>query len=437
MLRPARHVLSASLPSVGPLGLSLSLSLALAATLAATGCGDDDTGSGGSGGGTASSTGTTTGATTSGGATTGAGGDATGSGGAGGEGGVFMPDPDELEVGVWTELRPGGDTVCARGTEYVFFARPGTTNKVVVDFIGGGACWNEQTCGLGDAIFDDSVENIRGWIADDVFDGIYNHDNPDNPVGDYWHVVIPYCTGDIHWGNATVTYGEGTEDEVTIEHKGSVNARTVLDWVYEGFPAPEQVFVTGCSAGSYGSAMWAPHIMQHYDGVDVVQFGDSGAGIITPEFFQESFPSWNAEQAFPAFIPALDPALVDVLAMQLPDLYVGIADFFPTNRLSQYNTYADENQFFYFAAMGGGAIDGWTEQMLASTAEIESRTTGTFASYLAQGEQHCIIPYENFYDAQVGDTRLTDWLAAMLEGPVASVACEGAECEEPTPGATP
>ena len=67
-------------------------------------------------------------------------------------------------------------------------------------------------------------------------------------------------------------------------------------------------------------------------------------------------------------------------------------------------------------------------------AAIEDATGENFASYIAQGEQHCIIPYSNFYDAQVGDVRLTDWLRDMLDGPVASVSCEGEDCEAPTPG---
>jgi hypothetical protein len=413
--------------------------LAPFAVFALVACGDD-TGSGGAGGSGSTSAEVSSGATSpaSSGTTTvassGSGGDP-GTGGSGGDE-VVLPSPDDLIPGEWNEIQPGGDTICARGTPYSYWVRPGTSNKVMVDFIGGGACWNELTCGLAGQIFSDDIDDISSYFQNDGagFDGVYDHDNPDNPVGEYWHVVVPYCTGDIHWGDATVTYGEGSDDEVTIEHKGAVNARTVLDWVYDGFDAPEKVFVTGCSAGSYGSALWAAHIMDHYEGTPVVQFGDSGAGIITPTFFEESFPQWNAEQAFPAFIPSLDPAEIDIESLALPDLYSGIANAFVTNRMSQYNTFRDDNQFFYFSAMGGGDIDEWNAQMLASIAAIEDATGENFASYIAQGEQHCIIPYANFYDAQVGDVRLTDWLRDMLDGPVESVTCEGADCEAPTPG---
>ena len=46
--------------------------------------------------------------------------------------------------------------------------------------------------------------------------GFYDHDNAENPFKDWYHVIIPYCTGDIHWGDAVTTYNEGMSSEVTI-----------------------------------------------------------------------------------------------------------------------------------------------------------------------------------------------------------------------------
>lgn len=354
-----------------------------------------------------------------------------GSGGAGG-GGAGLPTKEQLSAG-WNELVPGGDTICSRGTPYAFFVRPGTSNKVVIDFIGGGACWNELTCGFAGAIFEEDVESVRAAIEANQPEGFYDHENADNPVADFWHVVIPYCTGDIHWGDNVATYGSG-DSAVTINHKGAVNTRAVLGWVYDNFDAPEQLFVTGCSAGSYGSALWSAHVMDHYPSSQVFQFGDSGAGVITQDFFENSFPSWNATQAFPSWIPALDPTKVDLLSLGLADLYAGIANHEASQVLSQYNTVRDENQVFFFTAMGGSDVAAWSSQMQASIADIETRAPN-FASFTAPGEQHCILPYANFYTVQADGVRLVDWLRGMLDGESApaSVACQGAECDAETP----
>ena len=58
----------------------------------------------------------------------------------------------------WTFIEPGGDTTCARGTPFSYFVRPGTVNRLVIEFRGGGACWSSLTCGLGASIFQETVE---------------------------------------------------------------------------------------------------------------------------------------------------------------------------------------------------------------------------------------------------------------------------------------
>lgn len=390
------------LPSIARVLLACLAPLALAA-----GCGDDSSagGSGGSGG---------------------AGGGGGNAGGSGGESGTVP----QLEEG-WTEFQPGGDTLCSHGDPYSFWVRKGTTNKLVIDFIGGGACWDEGTCRLSGAVYTPDVEDVRGRIESGDQSGIYDDKNPDNPIGEYYHVIVPYCTGDIHWGNNDATYGTG-KDAYTIHHRGAVNARAVLDWVYESFSNPEEIFVTGCSAGSYGAAMWSAHVMDHYPESKIVQLGDSGAGIVTDTFFQESFPSWKAEGAFPAWIPELDPEKVDIQALALNDLYSHVANTYPKQRMSQYNTVRDEDQLFYYNAMGGDEAD-WLPLMQASISDIESRTDN-FAAFIAPGEQHCIVPYDNFYTVNSDGQKLVDWVQSALDGEaVESVKCQGAECDKDTP----
>lgn len=331
----------------------------------------------------------------------------------------------------WNEIVPGGETACARGTEFAYFVRPGTVNRVIIHFVGGGACWSDATCADPETYFTDSVEPMRETVRrNELNKGIYDHENPQNPFKDWYHVVIPYCTGDIHWGDNLVTYGQG-DDQVTIHHKGAANARAALAWVYANFSAPEHVLVTGCSAGSYGSAMWAPHVMNHYRSSRVTQFGDSGAGIITEEFFEKSFPSWRAEGAFPTFIPELDPARINVRQLDFPDVYAAVGKHFPAQRVSQYNTAFDENQSFYFQAMGGSDVQEWSSRMFASIAEIKSRTPN-FASFIASGEQHCTLPSDHFYTVNVEGRLLTSWLRDLVDrASVESVTCK--ECTAPTP----
>lgn len=330
----------------------------------------------------------------------------------------------ELPEG-WSEIDPGGETLCARGTDYSFFVFKGSVNKVMVDFIGGGACWDEVTCGYSGALFADDMDWMRDMMDEDLT-GIYDKYNEENPFKDWYHVIVPYCTGDIHWGDSVMTYGEGA-DEVTIHHKGAVNSRAVLDWVEAGFGGPEQIFVTGCSAGAYGSIMWAPHLQQMYPEARVTQLGDSGAGVVTDTWFAESFPSWNPDGAFPSWIPNLSPETTSYTNLALPDLYERIGAYYPQMFLSQFNTLLDWNQVLYYEAMGGGDQWAWSERMRSYEDRIDS-STPNFSHFLGPGDHHCILPYDEFYTAEAGGVKLTDWVSGLVNNNAAdTVICE--ECE--------
>jgi len=342
------------------------------------------------------------------------------------------PPVPELADG-WTEIEGGVGTSCARGDRFAFYVHPGTVNKVVVDFMGGGACWDQTTCSVADAIFTDTIDWIAEAVADEErFDGIYDKSNPENPVGDWYHVVIPYCTGDLHWGNNIETYGTGGTS-FAINHVGATNTNFVLDWFYANFTGPEEILVTGCSAGSYGSALWSASIADHYSESTVTQFGDSGAGVITEQFFRDSFPSWNAEEAFPLWIAGLDPDEIDIYEMNLADLYAEIGGALPGMHLSQFNTTYDRTQVRYFEAMGGDGAEDWSAQMVSMVDDIEARVSN-FCSYRGPGRQHCILGNENFYsfdsDATEDGTLFVDWLSDMLAGGTPEpVVCT--DCGEP------
>ena len=117
--------------------------------------GTGGTASGGAGsGGTAAGTGGTAGA---GGSTAGAGGESAGAAGTAGTGGSTAgtggtagaagapvanePALADLKQGEWNTLTPAGDTTCSDGSAFSYFVRPGKSNKIVVEFSGGGACW--------------------------------------------------------------------------------------------------------------------------------------------------------------------------------------------------------------------------------------------------------------------------------------------------------
>jgi len=306
----------------------------------------------------------------------------------------------------WTKVEPGGDTICSRGTPYAFFARQGTVNRLVVYFQGGGACWNATSCGLGSPLFKDATNDSDNPA--NSAQGIFDLDNPDNPFKDWSFVFIPYCTGDLHWGDNTQTYAEEDGEEIVIHHKGFVNVSAVLDWIENNFEEPEKIFVSGCSAGGYGSVTGAAYIHDLYPEVPLYQLGDSAAGAVTDDFSQSGFSNWGTIENTPDWIPGLDAPPAE---LTMADLYIALANYYPNDRWSQYNTAHDQVQTLFYRAMGG--MDDWGELMLASIQEIQEGAAN-FHSYIAPGVIHCITSDDIFYTREVDGVRFPDWVEAMV-----------------------
>jgi len=307
----------------------------------------------------------------------------------------------------WKEIAPGGDTLCARGSAYKFLVRAGDPQKVLVSFAGGGACWDDFTC-ESRQIYTDTAEKSYGPIEDQR--GIYNANDPNNPYKGWTMIFVPYCTGDVHLGSADATYQDSNGDSFVIHHRGGTNARAAIDWMMQNYPNATEVNIDGCSAGSYGSIVWAPKIAEGYKTAKVLQFGDSGAGISDSLFI----PGWGIDRNLPSWVPGLDPAFIQWDKLSLVDVYRNIASFYPLAKFSQFNHDKDRIQIMFYAAKGGTGID-WSDRMFQSMEDI-STTTPNFRYFVAPGKQHCAITNAEFFTTKSDGVFLRDWLQTAVSG---------------------
>ncbi|MFM7199371.1 MAG: pectin acetylesterase-family hydrolase [Myxococcota bacterium] len=322
----------------------------------------------------------------------------------------------------WTQIIPGGDTICSRGTEFSYFVRGGTVNKLVIGFDGGGACWDALSCSKANPTFSEAV--TEGDNPNTLTDGVLDYNDPDNPFKDWYAVIIPYCTGDIHWGDNVATYYDDEGNANVIHHKGFINGQAVMKWIYEHFEAPETIFMTGVSAGAYGSIAFAPYVMEQYQQSDVIQVGDCGAGVVTQEFLATGITNWDAQKNFP--LEEIREA--DLIELQLNDVYIAVAEAYPYQLVGQYNTANDWNQRYYYELMSGDTA-GWSALMFESM-DIIAEAVPNFRYYVAGGERHGILPYEEFYTYTVGDVSVRDWFADIVSGvDVKNTKCSS--CAEP------
>ena len=342
-------------------------------------------------------------------ASTGSSSGATSSGDVGDASTPGLPSLASLPANKFTFVKTGGATTCALGSEYGFAVRPGDPTKVVIEFEGGGACFNDLTCSHpytkdpDNATFKDFATAETYEVGTQV--GLRNHDNAANPIKGWTHVVVPYCSGDVHWGDTQTTYHDvTTKADIVVQHRGATNTEAVLQYVYSQISSPEHVFVTGCSAGGYGSIWHAASLRAHYTKAKFRQFSDSAAGVFPGDYFNTLVTTWGLTSKFPTNIGAAADFT------KLSYLYQGMSKTYPDVTLSQYNVVADTTQALFLSLMRGS---NWAAGMLANVGEIED-TVPQFRDYLSPGSTHCIIEKDELYTKEVAGTKLTDWLGKIV-----------------------
>ena len=203
--------------------------------------------------------------------------------------------------------------ICGDGTPFAFFftrptKRKMNSEKLLIEFMGGGACWDADTCDRqqGYLTFPEKLNNFIGLSCSEISYGGGNNINMlcSEQVGsvdfsEYNTVVVPYCTQDVHAGDNTVTYDDGS----VVNHSGAANMMAVMDWIKTNFPNPSHIVLTGCSAGGTAIPVAYDLLNMHYNrltrsppGMKAVQISSivDSAVYLTPTYFlYNALDNWN------------------------------------------------------------------------------------------------------------------------------------------------
>jgi hypothetical protein len=165
------------------------------------------------------------------------------------------PQPIVAPPDTWTFI-PIEGARCAQGgaTGIIVRLRPGSRDLLLY-FEGGGSCSDAETCWL-----DPTAANVTGYGAAEAAAESklrsYSLFQPDaasgNPFATMNMVMIPYCTGDAHAGDAVVEMMVGSVARPTY-FVGAKNAALALARLGATFPDLDRVFLAGTSAGGGGA----------------------------------------------------------------------------------------------------------------------------------------------------------------------------------------
>lgn len=326
------------------------------------------------------------------------------------------PVDTEPDGPAWLEVVPDSpDCACSDGSEFRFFERPGDPSKVMFYFEGGGACFSLTTCDPnGEPTYSIDIDTTTAALAGRG--GLFDAGNPENPLADHSIVYVPYCTGDVHLGNATTEYSL----DVVIEHRGAANASAALAYLSETYPDAEQVLVTGASAGSVPTPLVAGLASDALPEAEIITLGDSSGAYPDVPAVNELIGSlWGTANAIPDW-PVNEG--LGVTDWSFPDIYVQAGQHAPDITFARFDYAFDEVQAT-FAALAGVAADAVVDQIDATEDQVEAGGV-PLAVYVAPGTEHTIIAQDEVYDMEVEGVRLIDWITELIDGGVpADVHC--------------
>ena len=321
-------------------------------------------------------------------------------------------------AGEWLAFNGGEECTCADGSDYHYWVRPGNPEKVVFYLQWGGACFSRDNCvfaGEGNS-YDVTTDITQTGDNPSMWRGIFDFENPLNPVKDHSFVVALYCTGDVHLGDRVNDYGDG----LIVNHNGFVNANTALDAAVERFGSATEVVVAGSSAGSASAALYGGLAADLFGGASVAVVADaSGAYPSGPDINTYISSLWGTMRVVPDW-PVNEG--VSPAEWGLPELFIRAGLHAPHVRFARYDNAFDSAQEF-FAILAGFDASSIDKLMYQNEASIEAAGVNQ-ASYMAPGRDHTILFRDLVYTQEVEGVAFLDWLTAFLGGTdVDDVAC--------------
>lgn len=346
----------------------------------------------------------------------------------------------EYDPNVWFELRPEG-AIDSTGAPLTTRMRVGSVNKVIVIFYGGGISLNEYTAAR--PYTGQWIDREPGFYSADSSDQIPSYcelgvasRQPDNPFRDWTVVVIPYATADFHIGDGTFDYTSLSGEERTLYHHGYGNFHAIMDEAvrYTG-DAPEELLITGWSAGGYGAVMLADELMERYfpaAGHTTVCVDSSL--LILDDWAAVADEVWGAPETFTSRMESVNlvvdfmGALYEKYGDEVTYLYVGsVRD----GALAKYQAYFDTGRYYANNA-SAWVYTGYLRMMIALL-RVKVPTVGIFLfdrlpyspnPFMSFLTQHTIVSTQTAYWPLHGRQSAIGWLDDAVRGDVRSYGLE-------------
>lgn len=324
----------------------------------------------------------------------------------------------KANVGEWAWI-PSAALECRDGSNTGVGVRLLPDTKAVMIYLqGGGACYDAKSCEQNAntpiAGKNFSREKFDEWVKSLGNQGIFNTQDPSNPVAGWNHIYVPYCTGDLHGGareDAIVSGVPGKQQFV-----GHRNLQNILKLLVPYFQDAEDVALVGASAGGFGVLINYPQVVEAFGGRSVAALVDS-APIIPESAIRTSCFQRKVISTFDLQLPGRCPECADPSQGGLLSLYSYLSDTYPRGRYAFASADADLAGVILYndesRACGGVGVNIFNYRF--SLYDLRDRYIGhEWATFLPGGLQHTMTQSDAlFLKRKYNGVSAAEWLSRI------------------------
>lgn len=293
---------------------------------------------------------------------------------------TISPIKATAETWTWVDVP---ESVCDDGTPTGIGVNFTSSTDLLIFLNGGGACWDYTTCFVaniathgpfGSAQF--SLLTGSGMLNGSVLDRA-----APNPFANFNLAFVPYCTGDLHGGDAVVAYGPSGSQRV-MNFKGRVNLASYLARLAATFPTARKVVVSGLSAGGFGALLNYDMVHTYFPKSKLYLLDDSGPPLIGDAIIPQQRAAWFGAWNLTGSQGAICPTCIG----DLSGLTKALATKYPSERMALLSYTQDGTIQRYLAQ------DATTFQ--ANLSELATKRLDTmplFHYYIATGTTHTFL----------------------------------------------
>ena len=331
------------------------------------------------------------------------------------------------EVGKWYEVQ-FENAVCAHGDPWFGLFRKGTENKVLIEFFGGGVSLDSYTAACGNSLvekggyYSDNAKN-QDFIATLGIGG----QQEDNPFKDWTLIVLPYATGDFHCGTNDYSYIGLDREQHILRHHGYTNYAMLLERLLPYLGTPDQLVITGSSAGGWATSILADDVISHFPKTkNVTVFVDSSF-LYYDDWKNTAKDIWGTPLAIVERIVS-DNIVLDCLTAlhrDHPEVKILFDCSVRDNALANYQAYIDRGDNSVTTRADGDVFQNNLRKMVTCLQE-QVPDCGIFLwDDVWDNEKealtmHTILISHHFFTDRAGNGSICDWLTDAIGGNVYS-----------------